>query len=241
VVFDDLTRHAIAYRELALLLDRPPGREAYPGDIFFVHSRLLERATQLTDDLGGGSLTALPLAETQAGRISDFIPTNLISITDGQLYLDPMQFHRGIKPAVDIGLSVSRVGGRTQRPSMKSVAGRLRLDTARFREVEVFSRFGARLEEGTRQLLVRGDRIREALKQPPASPIPLGEQVAMLQALEEGLFDDLPSSHVRETTRDLRAHLRRSHPGLLRSLDVGKPATHADRKTIRRAFEEVRP
>lgn len=190
VVFDDLTEHAVAYRELALLLRRPPGREAYPGDIFYVHSRLLERGTRLSDQRGGGSLTMLPIAETHAGRISDFIPTNLISITDGQLYLDPMAFDRGVKPAVDVGLSVSRVGGRTQKPAMKAVASKLRLDAARFREVEVFSRFGGRVEASTQRLLARGERIRELLKQGPGQPRSLAEQVALLIALEEGCFDD---------------------------------------------------
>ena len=190
IVFDDLTEHAVAYRELALLLRRPPGREAYPGDIFYVHSRLLERGTRLSDDRGGGSLTMLPIAETHAGRISDFIPTNLISITDGQLYLDPAAFDRGIKPAVDVGLSVSRVGGRTQKTAMKAVASKLRLDAARFREVEVFSRFGGRVEASTQRLLGRGERIRELLKQGPGRPRSVAQQVALLIALEEGCFDD---------------------------------------------------
>jgi len=236
VVFDDLSRHAIAYREIALLLRRPPGREAYPGDVFFIHSRLLERATHLVAELGGGSLTALPIAETQAGRISDFIPTNLISITDGQLYLDRLKFERGIKPAIDVGLSVSRVGGQTQRASMKVVAGRLRLDTARFLEVEVFARFGTRLEDSTRELLRRGERARELLKQPPASPIPLGEQVALLLALETGLFDALPVERVGETAAKYREHVRREHPSILHALSLGRPPSESDRESLRAAF-----
>jgi F-type H+-transporting ATPase subunit alpha len=236
VVYDDLGRHAIAYRELSLLLRRPPGREAYPGDIFFLHARLLERATRLTSERGGGSLTAMPITETQAGRISDYIPTNLISITDGQLYLDPQLFDRGIKPAIDVGLSVSRVGGKTQRPAMKDAAGRLRLDITRYREVEVFSRFGGRLEESTRQLLVRGARALEVLKQPPSRPIPLGEQVALLLALEQGLFDPLPVDDVGDAAAKLRERLRRDEADLLRSFETGHPVADEDREAVRRAF-----
>lgn len=236
LILDDLTKHAIAYRELSLLLRRPPGREAYPGDIFFLHSRLLERATRLEKHLGGGSLTALPIAETQAGRISDFIPTNLISITDGQLYLDPQLFDRGVKPAVDIGLSVSRVGGQTQRASMRAVAGPLRLDTARFREVEVFTRFGSRVEERTRQLLVRGARVREVLKQPPTLPIPLGEQVALLLALEDGLYDDFPVEQVIGLSIAFRQAMRTRCPAVLRDFELGKVPDEQDRVTVRAAF-----
>lgn len=236
LILDDLTKHAIAYRELSLLLRRPPGREAYPGDIFFLHSRLLERATRLEKHLGGGSLTALPIAETQAGRISDFIPTNLISITDGQLYLDPQLFDRGIKPAVDIGLSVSRVGGQTQRASMKAVAGPLRLDTARFREVEVFTRFGSRVEERTRQLLVRGARVREVLKQPPSLLIPLGEQIALLLALEDGLYDDFPVEQVIALSIAFRQAMRTRYPAVLRDFELGKVPDEQDRVTVRAAF-----
>lgn len=236
LVLDDLTKHAIAYRELALLLRRPPGREAYPGDIFFIHSRLLERATHLERDHGGGSLTALPIAETLAGRISDFIPTNLISITDGQIYLDPQLFDRGIKPAVDVGLSVSRVGGKTQRASMKAVAGELRLDTARFREVEVFTRFGSRVEEQTRKLLVRGARIRELLKQPPLRPIPQGEQVAMLLATEEGLFDELPAEDVYEMLAEFRKVMQSQFADVLKRLELGQIGGDAERDAIREAF-----
>ncbi|MCG8555832.1 MAG: F0F1 ATP synthase subunit alpha, partial [Proteobacteria bacterium] len=239
VVFDDLTSHAIAYRELSLLLRRPPGREAYPGDIFFVHSRLLERATHLSEALGGGSLTALPIVETQAGRISDFIPTNLISITDGQLVFDAMAFHRNLKPAIDVGLSVSRVGGRTQLASMRAVAGRLRLDSARFREVEAFSRFGARLEEGTQKLLVRGARIREVLRQPPAAPLPLGEQVAVLLALESGLFDAVEPGKVREQVRKLRQHLRQRHPELLLAFEHGRAPSEEDRAAVAASHAEL--
>lgn len=236
VVFDDLDAHARAYRELSLLMRRPPGREAYPGDIFYIHARLLERATHLSKERGGGSLTALPIAETQASRISNFIPTNLISITDGQLFLDPQLFDRGYKPAVHVGTSVSRVGGKTQRASMKQVAGKLRLDIARFGELEVFTRFGARVEEETRKLLVRGARARELLRQAPASPIPLGEQVALLVALEEGLFDALDVRAVGSAAERLREGLRRHHPEVIEGFELGSPPSDRDRRGVEEAF-----
>lgn len=232
LVFDDLSAHAEAYRELSLLLHRPPGREAFPGDVFYLHSRLLERATQLAADLGGGSLTALPIIETRAGRIQDFIPTNLISITDGQLYLDAALFDRGIKPAIDVGLSVSRVGGKTQRPSMKSVAGRLRLDAARYAELEVYRRFGARIDESTRQELARGERIQELLKQVPGSMLDLGEQVGTLAALDEGLFDSEPVYRVRRVAVALRARLKEQAPDLLTAFEAGRLPTEGDRKRL---------
>lgn len=233
VVFDDLSAHAVAYRELSLLLRRPAGREAYPGDIFFIHSRLLERATRLHRDLGGGSLTALPIVETQAGRISDFIPTNVISITDGQLYLDPRLFDRGFKPAVDIGISVSRVGGRTQRPSMRAVAGKLRLDLARFSELEVFTRFGARIEEETQRLLAHGARARELLKQAPGARLSHGEQVALLLALEEGLFEPRSLDELAGARGALLARLPGAAPEVLAALDRGSVPTESDRGAIR--------
>jgi F-type H+-transporting ATPase subunit alpha len=237
VVYDELSAHAVAYRELSLLLRRPPGREAYPGDIFFLHARLLERATRYVDARGGGSLTALPIIETQAGRISDFIPTNLISITDGQLYLNTEQFNRGFKPAVDVGLSVSRVGGRTQRSSMRSVAGELRLLTARYREVETLSRFGGRLEPTTEALLKRGARVLELLKQPPASPMPMGEQIALLIALNEGVFDSQALEDIQANADELRRRLRRDHSDLLQALDAGTTATEGDVAIVRGALE----
>lgn len=239
VIYDDLEAHAVAYRELSLLMRRPPGREAYPGDVFFLHSRLLERATRLRADAGGGSLTALPIAETRAGRISDYIPTNLISITDGQLILDPQLFHRGVKPAVHVGTSVSRVGAKTQRPSMKAVAGRLRLDTARFRELEVFTRFGARVEERTQRMLVRGDRARELLKQAPASPLRLGAQVVLLIALEEGLFDERPSKAVQADARRLVERVEVERPDMLEAFEAGVVPGEAERQAIREAFSWI--
>jgi F-type H+-transporting ATPase subunit alpha len=235
VVYDDLEAHAVAYRELALLMRRPPGREAYPGDVFFLHARLLERATRLTPERGGGSLTALPITETRVGRISDYIPTNLISITDGQLFLDAHLFDRGIKPAVSIGTSVSRVGAKTQRPSMKAVAGRLRLDTARFEELEVFTRFGARLEPSTKQILIRGERARELAKQAPASPLEHGEQVALLLALEMGLFDARPPQEVSTTARALLERLAARAPRILADLEAGRPPGSEARAAVREA------
>jgi F-type H+-transporting ATPase subunit alpha len=193
IVYDDLTRHARAYRELSLLLRRPPGREAYPGDIFYLHARLLERATQLRETAGGGSLTALPIVETQAQNLSAYIPTNLISITDGQIYLSPVLFRRGQLPAVDVGRSVSRVGGKAQIPAFRAVSGPLKLAYAQFEELEGFARFGAKLDDDTRDQLERGRRVRDALKQPEATPIPVARQIALLLAVSEGLFDDIPS------------------------------------------------
>lgn len=192
IVYDDLTRHARAYRELSLLLRRPPGREAYPGDIFYIHARLLERATQLRESAQGGSLTALPIVETQAQNLSAYIPTNLISITDGQIYLSPTLFRLGQLPAVDVGRSVSRVGGKAQLPAFRAVAGPLKLAYAQFEELEAFARFGAKLDEDTRAQLERGRRVREALKQNEATPISVAHQIALLLAVAEGLFDTIP-------------------------------------------------
>ena len=192
IVYDDLTKHARAYRELSLLLRRPPGREAFPGDIFYIHSRLLERATHLSEERGGGSLTAFPIIETEAQNISAYIPTNLISITDGQIYLSPSLFELGILPAVDVGKSVSRVGGKAQRAAFRNVAGDLKLAYAQFEELETFARFGARLDEDTQQTIVHGRRIRACLHQPESSPIPVPEQITVLLALSSGLFDAVP-------------------------------------------------
>ena len=196
LVIDDLTKHAAAYRQVSLLLRRPPGREAYPGDIFYIHSRLLERAAKLAPERGGGSLTALPIAETQAGNISAYIPTNLISITDGQIYLDPRLFYDDQKPAVDVGKSVSRVGGKTQAPVLKSLAESLRLEYAQFLELEVFTRFGTMVDERTRKVIEHGRRIRAVLGQRQFAPQSLGEQVALLCALSDGVLDAVPLERV---------------------------------------------
>jgi F-type H+-transporting ATPase subunit alpha len=204
IVYDDLTNHARAYRELSLLLRRPPGREAYPGDIFYIHSRLLERATHLCDELGGGSLTALPIIETEAQNIAAYIPTNLISITDGQIYLSPNLFELGILPAVDVGKSVSRVGGKAQRAAYRAVAGDLKLAYAQFEELESFARFGTRLDENTRKIIEHGRRIRACLKQPEFQPVTVPGQIAILLALTGRLFDSVPLEKMREAELALR-------------------------------------
>jgi F-type H+-transporting ATPase subunit alpha len=206
LVIDDLTKHAAVYRQVSLLLRRPPGREAYPGDIFYIHSRLLERAAKLAPE-HGGSLTALPIAETQAGNISAYIPTNVISITDGQIYLDPRLFYEDQKPAVDVGKSVSRVGGKTQAPVLKSLSESLRLEYAQFLELEVFTRFGTMVDERTRKLIEHGRRIRAVLGQRQFAPLALGEQVALLLALAEGLLDDMPLDRVKVFQARLRSWL----------------------------------
>jgi F-type H+-transporting ATPase subunit alpha len=191
-IYDDLSKHAQAYRQLSLLLRRPPGREAYPGDVFYLHSRLLERAAKLNDELGGGSLTALPIIETQLGDVSAYIPTNVISITDGQIYLETDLFYAGIRPAVNVGLSVSRVGGSAQVKAMRQVAGKLRLDLAQYRELAAFAQFGSELDRATRQQLARGQRMVEVLKQGQYQPLPVERQVLIIYAGTQGHLDDLP-------------------------------------------------
>ncbi len=222
VVFDDLTRHARAYRQLSLLLRRPPGREAYPGDIFYIHSRLLERSTHLRDELGGGSLTALPVVETEAQNISAYIPTNLISITDGQIYLSPDLFQKGSLPAVDVGKSVSRVGGKTQLPAYRRVAGDLRLSYSQFEELEAFSRFGTRLDEETQRTLERGRRVRKVLQQPQYEPLSVKEQIAVLVAVNEGLFDGLAPEQISEAERRVRESVMERLPDLCERIEKGE-------------------
>lgn len=239
VVFDDLTSHADAYRQLSLLLRRPPGRESFPGDIFYIHSRLLERSTHLRPELGGGSLTALPVVQTEEQNISAYIPTNLISITDGQIYLTPELFQKGILPAVDVGKSVSRVGGKAQLPAYRAVAGDLRLFYSQFEELEVFSRFGSRLDERTRQTLARGRAIREALKQPQYDPIPASEQIAILLAATAGLFDNLPPERVVEASGRLRESLPRALPGIFGSIEAGGRLSDTDRAAMVKLAAEI--
>lgn len=222
IVYDDLTQHARAYRELSLLLGYPPGREAYPGDIFYIHSRLLERATHLCEDLGGGSLTALPIIEIEAQNLSAYIPTNLISITDGQIYLSPELQQKGVLPAVDAGKSVSRVGGKTQLPSYRAVAGDLKLSYAQFEELEKFARFSIRLDDHTRKTIERGRRIREILKQPQYDPVPASEQVAILLAVNEGIFDDIVTEDVAAAEETIRKVLRLKCSDILESLENGE-------------------
>jgi F-type H+-transporting ATPase subunit alpha len=232
IIYDDLTRHARAYRELSLLLRRPPGREAYPGDIFYIHSRLLERATHLRSDRGGGSLTALPIIETEAQNISAYIPTNLISITDGQIYLSPHLFQQGILPAIDVGKSVSRVGGKAQLAAYRTVAGDLKLSYAQFEELERFSRYGARLEKEKRRTLEHGRRIREVLKQAQYEPIPPGEQVAVLFAVTEGVMDDVPAEKVADAELAVRKAVTEQLGELIARIESGKELSDDDRKAL---------
>src|SRR4051812_43617473 len=208
VMYDDLSKQADAYRQLSLLLRRPPGREAFPGDVFYLHSRLLERACKLNDENGGGSLTALPVIETQAGDVSAYIPTNVISITDGQIFLQSDLFFSGVRPAINVGISVSRVGGNAQTKAMKGVAGRLRLDLAQYRELEAFAQFGSDLDRATQQALTRGEKMVAALNQPQYQPWPMEEQVAAIYAGNEGYIDDVPSPQVQRFQDELREHLR---------------------------------
>ncbi|MEX2117338.1 MAG: alternate F1F0 ATPase, F1 subunit alpha [Bacteroidota bacterium] len=245
IVYDDLTHHARAYRELSLLLRRPPGREAFPGDIFYIHSRLLERATHLHKELGGGSLTALPIIETQAQDISAYIPTNLISITDGQIYLSPTLFELGVLPAVDVGKSVSRVGGKAQRAAYRAVAGDLKLGYAQFEELEAFSRFGARLDEDTRKIIEHGQRIRACLKQPEFAPIPVPEQIAVLLALTSELFDHVPLEKMKDAESALREATTKIPVEVSDRLNTAEKLSDEDRKTIieiaRMALEAFQP
>jgi len=232
VIYDDLTRHGRAYRELSLLLRRPPGREAFPGDIFYIHSRLLERSTHLRDDLGGGSLSALPIVETEAQNISAYIPTNLISITDGQIYLSPDLFQKGILPAVDVGRSVSRVGGKTQLPAYRAVAGDLRLSYSQFEELETFARFGTRLDEQTRATIERGRRVREVLKQHQYAPLSVAEQIAALVAVNEGMLDDVPLARVREAEAAIREAVIHQQASLCERVGAGEKLGDDDLKTL---------
>ncbi len=232
VVYDDLTAHARAYRELSLLLRRPPGREAFPGDIFYVHSRLLERSTHLRDDLGGGSLTALPIAETEAQNVAAYIPTNLISITDGQIYLSPDLFRKGLLPAVDVGRSVSRVGGKTQLPAYRRVAGDLRLSYSQFEELEAFSRFSSRLDEETRHTLERGRRVREVLKQSEGEPLSVPEQIAVLVSVTVGVFDAIDIEQISRAEARVRKAVLEECPELCEQILAGEKLTDEDVQTL---------
>jgi F-type H+-transporting ATPase subunit alpha len=207
-MYDDLSKHADAYRQLSLLLRRPPGREAFPGDVFYLHSRLLERAVKLSDELGGGSTTALPVIETQAGDISAYIPTNVISITDGQIFLESDLFFSGVKPAVNVGVSVSRVGGSAQTKAMKKVAGRLRLELSQYRELEAFAQFGSELDPATQRSLARGERMVATLNQPQYAPWPMEEQVVAIWTGVNGYLDDIPTPQVPRFQDELREYLR---------------------------------
>jgi F-type H+-transporting ATPase subunit alpha len=211
-IYDDLSKHAQAYRQLALLLRRPPGREAFPGDVFYLHSRLLERAAKLNDEKGGGSLTALPIIETQAGDVTAYIPTNVISITDGQIFLEGDLFYSGVRPAINVGISVSRVGGNAQTKAMKKVAGSLRLDLAQYRELAAFAQFGSDLDEATRRQLTRGERMVELLKQGQYVPMPVEDQVMGIWAGTNGYLDDLPVDAVRKFEEEFIAFMQKEYP-----------------------------
>ncbi len=241
IVYDDLSKHAWAYRQLSLLLHRPPGREAYPGDVFYLHSRLLERAARMDDANGGGSLTALPIIETQAGDVSAYIPTNVISITDGQIYLEAELFNAGTRPAVNAGLSVSRVGGAAQTRAMKKVAGRLRLELAQYRALAAFAQFGtADLDRATRNQLERGQRSMEVLKQPQSKPASLADQVAILYAVVNGHLDDVPTERVTQFEEQLTTYLRTSKPEYIQSIQETKDLTGDAEETLKEAIGFVK-
>jgi F-type H+-transporting ATPase subunit alpha len=240
IIYDDLSKHAEAYRQLSLLMRRPPGREAYPGDVFYLHSRLLERAAKLNDELGAGSLTALPIIETKAGDVAAYIPTNVISITDGQIYLEPDLFNKGIRPAINVGLSVSRVGGAAQIKAMKQVAGTLRLDLAQFRELEAFVQFASELDKATQQTINRGLRLVELLKQEPYNPIPVEKQIVAIYAGTNGYLDDLPVEAVRKFEKELYAYLDRQKPDILKDIKEKKALDDDLKKRIDEALKEFK-
>ncbi|MDD4878930.1 MAG: F0F1 ATP synthase subunit alpha [Candidatus Omnitrophica bacterium] len=240
VIYDDLSKHAQAYRQLSLLLRRPPGREAYPGDIFYLHSRLLERAAKLSDDLGAGSLTALPFIETQAGDITSYIPTNVISITDGQIYLEPDLFYAGVRPAINVGLSVSRVGGKAQTKAMKGVAGRLRLDLAQYRELVAFAQFGSELDKVTQAQLTRGERMTEILKQGQYEPLPLSKQVMIIYAGTKGYLDDMPLDWIRKFEADFYKFMGEKYPDVEHEIETKKELADVLVKKLDKAILEFK-
>jgi len=239
-IYDDLSKHAVAYREISLLLRRPPGREAYPGDVFYLHSRLLERASKLSNDLGGGSLTALPIIETQAGDVSAYIPTNVISITDGQIYLETDLFNSGVRPAVNVGLSVSRVGGNAQIKAMRQVAGTLRLDLAQYRELAAFSQFGSDLDKATQGQLARGQRLTEILKQGQYQPLPFSKQILIIYAGTQGLLDDMPVDQLREFEKGLNSFVDTTNPGVLRAIEEKKILDDELRADLTKTIKEYK-
>ena len=240
IVYDDLSKHAVAYRAMSLLLKRSPGREAYPGDVFYLHSRLLERSCRVTEEFGGGSITALPIIETQAGDVSAYIPTNVISITDGQIFLESELFFAGVRPAVNIGLSVSRVGGAAQSKIMKAVSGSLRIDLAQFREMEVFTQFSSELDKNTRDLLEHGDHLVELLKQPVYHPLPLYEQVILLFAASNRLLTDVPVKELKEFRRGLMELIRTKYTGLIEEIQQKQELTYEIKEEITKAVKEYK-
>ncbi len=239
VIYDDLSKQAAAYRELSLLLRRPPGREAYPGDVFYLHSRLLERASKLSDELGGGSLTALPIIETQQGDVSAYIPTNVISITDGQIYLESNLFNAGVRPAINVGISVSRVGGNAQIKAMKKVAGSLRTDLAQYRELEAFSKFGSDLDKITQRTLARGARLVELLKQGQYSPVPVEKQVVSIFLGTNGLLDEIPVSEVKQFEKEIQDYIEVNYSGVYESIRKEKQLTYETINDIKKAAKEL--
>jgi len=239
IIYDDLSKHAVAYRQMSLLLRRPPGREAYPGDVFYLHSRLLERAAKLNDKLGAGSLTALPIIETQAGDISAYIPTNVISITDGQIFMETNLFYQGIRPAISVGLSVSRVGGNAQTKAVKSVAKSLRIDLAQFRELASFAQFSTDLDVETKQRIERGQRLTELLKQPQYSPYAIWQMYSSLLAATEGVFDSVPVDKILLAEDSLYRELKAKHPKMVDSINTGNEPPEDDRKTILRVATAI--
>lgn len=238
IFYDDLTKHAWAYRQLSLLLRRPPGREAYPGDVFYLHSRLLERAAKMNKDHGGGSLTALPIIETQAGDISGYIPTNVISITDGQIYLEPDLFYKGIRPALNVGLSVSRVGSKAQTKAMKKVAGKLRLDLAQYRELAVFAQFGSDLDETTQSRLRRGERITELLKQGQYSPMPWYKQTVVIYAAINGYLDQVPVEKIAEWEKGFLKYVQDMKPEIFSAMEASKDLDEKTESELKKVLEE---
>jgi len=238
VVYDDLTKHAAAYREVSLLLRRPPGREAYPGDVFYLHSRLLERASKLSEDLGGGSLTALPVIETKAGDVSAYIPTNVISITDGQIYLEPNLFNAGVRPAINVGISVSRVGGNAQIKAMKKIAGTLRIELAQYRELEAFAKFGSDLDKATLQQLRRGERLVEILKQKQYVPMDIEKQVLIVYTATRGYLDEIPVPYLAKYEAEFLSEMENMHKGLLDDLRAKKELTDDITGRLNKVIEE---
>jgi F-type H+-transporting ATPase subunit alpha len=239
-VYDDLSKQAAAYRQLSLLLRRPPGREAYPGDVFYLHSRLLERAVKLSDAHGGGSLTALPIIETQEGEVSAYIPTNVISITDGQIYLEPDLFFAGVRPAINVGISVSRVGGNAQTKAMKKIAGSLKLDLAAYRELEAFAQLGTELDAATQKQLDRGARLVELLKQPQYKPMPLPEQVMVIYAGTKGYLDDVPINRVQEFQDSFLRYAETTAAGLREGLTQKKELTEDLENQLKNALNDFK-
>ncbi|MFH1480054.1 MAG: F0F1 ATP synthase subunit alpha, partial [Pseudomonadota bacterium] len=237
IIYDDLSKQAVAYRQVSLLLRRPPGREAFPGDIFYNHSRLLERAAKLNDELGGGSLTALPVIETQAGDVSAYIPTNVISITDGQVYLEPGLFFSGVRPAINVGLSVSRVGGAAQTKAMKKVAGTLKLDMAQFRELETFAQFGSDLDKATQRQLARGYRLVEVLKQPQYQPMFAEQEIMILFAGAHGYLDEWPVAAVAEYEKQMLEFMESKHPELLNEIKEKNAISDELEGNLKKAFD----